>query len=213
MKKKITCILFIIMALILALIIGVIITWNEPNNLNYTYSPEAAVSYSYKYIEERNPKFANFENNCVNYVSQCLLAGGLKMNGEPKKTLNKNKVIYSVDEWFSYRYDTDPTKPYSYYVSSAFSHNYFFIRYWRDLEKIPYGKVANTEEEREKLKDKVKVGDIIILHSDISHAAIIVKIDDKDIYYNSNTKDRDTYPLSLVDEEKYAEISYFNFVK
>ena len=58
---------------------------DKPHNLNYTYSPQAAVEYSYKYIKNRNPQYANFEHNCVNYVSQCLVAGGLKMN---KKQLN-----------------------------------------------------------------------------------------------------------------------------
>ncbi len=43
------------------------------------YDREAAVSYANRYWNSYNPLFRQFLDNCTNFVSQCLLAGGITM--------------------------------------------------------------------------------------------------------------------------------------
>ena len=50
------------------------------------YNRAAAVAYARAWALSRNPRFFNFEGmggDCTNFVSQCLLAGGLPMNMTP----------------------------------------------------------------------------------------------------------------------------------
>src|SRR5690606_38990219 len=44
------------------------------------YDRRRAVAYAEKYWNSANPNFLEFEVDCTNYVSQCLLAGGAPMN-------------------------------------------------------------------------------------------------------------------------------------
>lgn len=45
-----------------------------------TYNPLKAVHYADQWWNKRNPKFQNYgSNDCANYVSQCLIAGGLNL--------------------------------------------------------------------------------------------------------------------------------------
>ena len=50
------------------------------------YDRKKAVEYAHTWAFRRNPLFADFEGmggDCANFVSQCLLAGGAKMNTSP----------------------------------------------------------------------------------------------------------------------------------
>ena len=50
------------------------------------YNREAAVAYARKWAFSRNPAFYNFDKlggDCTNFASQCLYAGGAKMNYTP----------------------------------------------------------------------------------------------------------------------------------
>lgn len=49
------------------------------------YDREKAVAYAMKWWNQHNPLFPIFSVDCTNFVSQCLLAGGLKMWGEPDR--------------------------------------------------------------------------------------------------------------------------------
>ncbi|UHA74865.1 amidase domain-containing protein [Paenibacillus sp. 481] len=44
------------------------------------YLREKAVEYAEQWWNEANPRFLSFEDDCTNYVSQCLFAGGAPMN-------------------------------------------------------------------------------------------------------------------------------------
>jgi hypothetical protein len=60
----------------------------------YTYNREAAVSYALQWWNNANPAYRNFGNNdCTNFVSQCLYAGGWPMRGWNK---------WSLSHWFYY---------------------------------------------------------------------------------------------------------------
>lgn len=49
--------------------------------IEYTYDPVAAVNYAEKYAHNRNTAYADHTtNDCANFVSQCLAAGGIPTN-------------------------------------------------------------------------------------------------------------------------------------
>jgi hypothetical protein len=51
-----------------------------------SYNREAARAYAEKWANARNPRYYDFEEvggDCTNFISQCILAGGAKMNYKP----------------------------------------------------------------------------------------------------------------------------------
>jgi hypothetical protein len=62
----------------------------------YTYNRQAAVNYALQWWNKANPAYRNFgSNDCTNFVSQCLYAGGWPMKGWNK---------WSLSHWFYYGY-------------------------------------------------------------------------------------------------------------
>ncbi|KZE43707.1 amidase domain-containing protein [Rossellomorea marisflavi] len=53
--------------------------------LEYRYDRHAAVQYAEKWWNSYNPAYKKFENDCTNFISQCLLAGDAPMRGYPTK--------------------------------------------------------------------------------------------------------------------------------
>ena len=53
--------------------------------LNYEYNRLKAVQYAERWWNTYNPAFQKFENNCTNYISQCLRAGEAPMRGHPNR--------------------------------------------------------------------------------------------------------------------------------
>jgi len=50
----------------------------------FSYSAKKAVAYANKYCDSRNPNYHDYSNeggDCANFVSQCLIAGGLSLSG------------------------------------------------------------------------------------------------------------------------------------
>ncbi|AKF92746.1 amidase domain-containing protein [Brevibacillus laterosporus] len=51
----------------------------HPVVLSYRYNREAAVTYANTYWETPNPAYPYFQDDCTNFISQCLHAGGIPM--------------------------------------------------------------------------------------------------------------------------------------
>ncbi|WP_416829160.1 amidase domain-containing protein [Ectobacillus polymachus] len=49
----------------------------------YNYNRLEAVKYAEAWWNGRNPAYKNFQDNCTNYISQCLRAGEVPMKGYP----------------------------------------------------------------------------------------------------------------------------------
>ena len=53
---------------------------------SFSYNPSKAVAYAKQWAYSRNPKYYDYSNmggDCANFVSQCLIAGGLSLSGCP----------------------------------------------------------------------------------------------------------------------------------
>lgn len=66
---------------------GMIMTDSGRNDFGraFTYDRLAAVQYAEKWWNKRNPAYKNFDDNCTNFISQCLHAGSAPMRGYPNR--------------------------------------------------------------------------------------------------------------------------------
>ena len=55
---------------------------SETLDCEYAYDREKAAAYAKQYAVTRNPDFSAYESNCVNFVSQCMHAGGIPMDDQ-----------------------------------------------------------------------------------------------------------------------------------
>jgi len=124
----------------------------------------AAVEYAMRWWNKRNPAFLSFEDNCTNFISQCLYAGGLPMefreNPEQGWWIKKDRWSYSWSVAHSLRW----------YLST-----------------IPFLKQVNTAKELE-------LGDLISYswngNNVWNHFTIVTGKDrDKEPLVNANTMD------------------------
>nr|WP_054859754.1 amidase domain-containing protein [Gracilibacillus dipsosauri] len=68
-------------------------------DIRFSYDRRAAVQYAERWWNSANPQYRYFESNdCTNYISQCLRAGGMPMHGMP----NRSKGWWYTGENWSY---------------------------------------------------------------------------------------------------------------
>lgn len=72
---------------------------NENERISYQYDRLSAVQYAERWWNSYNPAYKKFENDCTNFISQCLRAGGAPMRGFPNRGsgwwLRSNNWSYS----------------------------------------------------------------------------------------------------------------------
>lgn len=52
----------------------------------FSYDRRAAVRYAERWWDSHNPDYQHFEEDCTNFISQCLRAGGSPLWGSPQRT-------------------------------------------------------------------------------------------------------------------------------
>ncbi|MGJ7910142.1 amidase domain-containing protein [Neobacillus sp. LXY-1] len=57
----------------------------DMERLSYAYNRLRAVQYAERWWNSYNPAYKKFENDCTNFISQCLRAGGAPMRGYPNR--------------------------------------------------------------------------------------------------------------------------------
>jgi len=145
------------------------------DNMMITYNRLAAVEYAKKWAFKRNPKYFDFTQlggNCTNYVSQCLVAGGMPMN-------------YNYPLGWFFRSVNDR--------AAAFTGVQYFYNF---LTRNAKSRGPNAIEIDLK---NAQLGDIIQLSFDgesFSHATIIVKTNGSNPLLAANTYDVLYKPLS-----------------
>lgn len=142
------------------------------------YQRQKAVDYAHKWAFGRNPRYLNFTGiggDCTNFISQCLLAGGAKMNG--KKTFG----------W--YYYSANDRAP----AWTGVQYLYNFLMNNKGVG--PYGKRIAMEE--------LQIGDVIQLAFSpgyFTHSLLVVERQEvatlDNILIATHTDDSDYRPLS-----------------
>lgn len=71
----------------------------DDERLSYQYNRLKAVQYAERWWNTYNPAYVKFENDCTNFISQCLHVGGAPMRGYPSRNsgwwLRTNNWSYS----------------------------------------------------------------------------------------------------------------------
>ena len=71
--------MFVVLATVAATVVAMLLS-PAPRVSASTYNPLKAIQYADQWWNKRNPKFQSYGfNDCANYVSQCLIAGGLNL--------------------------------------------------------------------------------------------------------------------------------------
>jgi len=142
------------------------------------YDRSAAVCYANRYAFKRNPRFYDFTNlggNCTNFVSQCLLAGGMPQN-----------VSYPLGWYYKSLNNRSPS-----FTGVEFLYN-FLTR--KQKSKGPVAHVVSV--------DKLQLGDIVQLSFDgisFRHSLLVTQLNSDnpyDPYLSTNTYDALNRPLS-----------------
>ncbi|ETI66247.1 amidase domain-containing protein [Neobacillus vireti] len=58
---------------------------SDEERLSYQYNRLRAVQYAERWWNSYNPAYKRFENDCTNFISQCVRAGGAPMRGFPNR--------------------------------------------------------------------------------------------------------------------------------
>ena len=175
------------------------------------YNRDAAVSYARKWYNSTNsPTYERFDTvsnfidsmgrlrgDCANFVSQCLIAGGLTMNSSWHYYQYKREWLSGsgnhsgtyIDRDMTSAWATAPgqyeffSNPYSGYIEGE------VLQIWT-IEGLRYNVKYNN----------IQKGDLMFFAyrdtGEVYHATIITKVDNTDIYYSAHTDPRLDEPLS-----------------
>lgn len=138
------------------------------------YNRENAINYAQKFALGKNPKYYHFEGiggDCTNFVSQCILAGGAKMN---------------YDKYYGWFYINKDNR------SPSWTSVKYFERFL--LSSSSPGIQAEITP-----IDQLEIGDIIQIRQKeygFNHTVIISKITIDEIYVCSHSYDALDKPLS-----------------
>lgn len=123
------------------------------------YHRDKAVQYAERWWNESSSRFLSFENDCTNYVSQCLLAGGAPMNYTGKR---------ETGWWYKGMLNGQEAWSYSWAVANS-------------LESLLSHSESGLRAERVKHPTELQLGDIIIYDWDgdgqYQHVSIVTAFD------------------------------------
>jgi len=155
------------------------------------YNRKQAIDYANYYWNKRNPDFISFDNNCTNFVSQCLLEGGMKM-------------AYTNNKSSGWWYKTGTNYSYSWSVSRS-----LYLYLTNKTSGVRGLEVATANE--------LEPGDILFISfkgAMIEHAAIVVDYDvNGEPLVNANTADSYNRYWRYTNSSAYTDKIRYHFVK
>ena len=176
---------------------------NNPVNYvdpsGHKYSVNQAVKYALKWANSRNKKYKKHRNDCTNFVSQCVNAGGKKMNKPKCWPLDKN-ILDTTKFWAvkSFRAIVTTWKE----TSSWIGVNDFYTYWKKHNASLQF--CSSIKE----LQKKAKKGDIVQLHNSKKwHHSIIITAGKKGNWkYSAHSKQRRNEPVKNIKGEKKYRI-------
>lgn len=163
----------------------------DPNPERGGYDALQAVRYAERYWNDYNPKYPRFDNDCTNYISQCLFAGGAEMVGGSDRAKG----------WWM----RDGTWSYSWTTAQAF---YLYLMASR------IGLRAKVVESPKQLL----LGDVICYDFEgdgrMNHTTIVVaKTDDGEPLVNAHTYNSRNRLWSYEDSSAYTKQIQYKFLQ
>lgn len=154
----------------------------------YPYDRNLAKAYAIKYGDTRNPDYDDYESNCNNFVSQCMYAGGIKMD--------------SIDEyqWKYYNSIHDETT-----LDYGFTYSWTYIPSFIDY--LENGDIVCSRDINLYFGEAGDVLAVDMIDQDESLSPHVILISDQikddngniiDLLICGNTNDQVNYPLSAM---------------
>lgn len=154
------------------------------------YNRQAAVDYANYWWDKYNPRFPSFQDDCTNFISQCLYAGGAPMRGFSDRAQGW-WMIGTPERW-----------SYSWSVSHS-------LRWY--LETSKKGLIAT----RVYSIDKLEIGDVIFYDFQgdgrIDHSTIVTRIDNGIPYVNAHTMNSKNRHYAYEDSSAYTPLMEYYF--
>jgi hypothetical protein len=146
---------------------------------SFTYDKYAARDYTYKYAySPYNSSYPHFTDDCTNFMSQAVHAGGYAMH--PEWTMSKSGSDFHYTRSWTVVYD--------------------FFNYWGSTRGHSY----RVFKGHDGIADYANIGDIIIFYDQTDknrtwyHAVMDTHEANGEVYYSAHTHDPVDYPLSAV---------------
>ncbi len=180
------------------------------------YDVIKAVEYARKYALQANPAYPVFENNCTNFVSQCLVAGGISMEGSKEVSTSKRLTVSGgKKDWFSTAETKENGMPH-YGTSSNFINTDDFISYITEVRGYPLSSYENTYDGKLSCYEAMASGDVIILYASdgtVAHLGLITGIGDMNAYYCGNTTGRLDFCIFTANPAAYPRLGIIHMSK
>ena len=181
------------------------------------YDVQKAVAYARTYAFESNPAYGQFELNCTNFVSQCLVAGGITMKGEPEISEKKRWNISDKEtEWYSGSEQCDRDGLTHYSMSETFVKTDAFFEYFTEELGYTFTKYDNNYEGNLKCYQEMAAGDVLVLYNEdgtVAHLGLVSGIGDKNAYYCGNTAERRDFSVFTISEQTYSQMGILHMSK
>ena len=181
------------------------------------YDVQKAVAYARTYAFERNPAYGQFESNCTNFVSQCLVAGGIAMKGKPEiSEKNRWNVSGKKTEWYSGAEQCDKDGLTHYSMSETFVKTDAFFEYFTEELGYTFTNYENTYEGNLKCYEEMAAGDVLVLYNEdgtVAHLGLVSGIGEKNAYYCGNTTERRDFSVFTINEQTYSQIGILHMSK
>lgn len=179
-------------------------------NENDSYDVMRAVEYARTYALDANPKYPLFEENCTNFVSQCLVAGGIEMQGEEKISDSKRwKVSGKSEDWFSISQISESDGRRYYSTSSNFVNTNAFIQYFTEERGYELSVYENNYDGKLDCYKSMASGDVLILYNEegeVAHIGLVTGMGNMNAYFCANTSGRLDYGAFNINDSMYPQI-------
>lgn len=142
----------------------------------YSYNRKKAIDYARRHYRYSNPAFPLYDQDCTNFVSQCMYAGGIP----------QTKI------WYCYQYHRPPARHRNSEAWSVASKNMQYVSKYLSKGSVKLKYESYNKDWKKILKNqKIQAGDIIYFSKNLGksyyHAAIISFCDSYGIMYASHT--------------------------
>jgi len=181
---------------------------SQTNNNCFNYDRNKALNYMEKYAEDRkNPIYFNFNlllsGNCANFVSQCLVAGGLpqneKWNYNPMFMEETPIAILSINLLKKLSEDEQLKKSLE-IATPAWAAAKDHYDYWKKMSDFSIMRITSIYDIKSVLDESknsghpIQVGDLLYFaegkKEEVHHATIIYRVTKNNIIYAANTEDQ-----------------------
>ena len=174
------------------------------------YDVYKAVAYARTYAYEHNAAYGQFEQNCTNFVSQCLVEGGIVMQGEMQVSDTKRwSISGDKKEWYSGSKLCERDGLMHYSVSESFIKTEAFFKYFTEERGYELTVYDNDDAGKQKCYEEMAAGDVLILYDEegsVTHLGLVSGIGDKNAYYCGNTADRRDFSVFSISDQTYSRM-------